>query len=57
MNDKIHWLTLPSQRSDIGSPKIIGFIRTASQLHKFFQVLTIKIVADLIEWGKAPHVG
>jgi len=24
------------QRSDIGSPKIIGFIRTASQLHKFF---------------------
>ena len=42
MNGKIHWLTLPSQRSDIGSPKIIGFIRTASQLHKFFQVLTIK---------------
>ena len=31
-----------SQRRDIGSPKIIGFIRTASQLQKFFQVLTIK---------------
>ena len=30
------------QRSDIGSPKVVGFIRTASQLHKFFQVLTIK---------------
>jgi hypothetical protein len=23
-------------QADIGSPKIIGFIRTASQLHKFF---------------------
>jgi hypothetical protein len=29
MNDKTHWLTLPSQKGDIGSPKVIGFNRTA----------------------------